>query len=192
MSTKPAEANPYADFIDEKEELDPTKLASISKLAAQIQDEEAGIERLEKELTEAKQRHKKLTEVDMPDLMDEIGVEEFTTAEGLGVKVEKKTRTSLPAARMEEGCDWLEEHGHAAIIKRMVSVAFNKDDEEKAKLMAEVLGNTFEQTEQKRTVHPSTLNAHIRQLIDEGADVDLDLFGVFEQRKAKIKQKKRK
>lgn len=184
--------NPYEQFVEEVEEIDPQKLLSIAQLAKQIEEEEQGMARLLAEMEEAKKRHTKLTTIDLPDVMEACNMETFVTNDGLAVKVEKKTRTSLPAARIEAGCDWLEEHDSGAIVKRVVSIAFNKEDEDKAKMMTEILGNTFPETQQKRSVHPSTLNSHIRQMIEQGMDVDLDLFGVFEQRVAKIGRKKKK
>lgn len=185
-------ANPYADFVQKDEEIDASKLQSISQVAKQIEEEELSMARLAEEMAEAKKRHTKLVSIDMPDLMEAVKMKTFVTNDGLAVKIETKTRTSLPADRSEQGCDWLEEHDSGAIVKRVVSISFNKEDEEKAKLMTEICSASFPETQQKRSVHPSTLNAHIKQMIEAGLPVDLDLFGVFEQRVAKIGRKKQK
>jgi len=67
----------YEQFTDDTQ--DPAKLRSLGNLIQQMQEEEAEVERLERALKAAKERLYAVRDQAIPDAMEEVGIEEFTT-----------------------------------------------------------------------------------------------------------------
>lgn len=162
------------------------QLAALNGLVTRVADEEAEVARLEAELKDAKGRLRGLIEHDIPDLMDEAGVADFTTLSGHKVKIRKTVRCSIPPANKSACMRWLDERGHGGMIKREVAVAFRKDQEEAAGKLADELQGTYENVKTERRVEPSTLRSFIMGQLEEGAEFPMEMFGAFLQRFAKV------
>jgi len=162
------------------------ELNQLQQLAEQQASAEAEIADLEAKLNKAREKHRDLAERQVPELMDQIGMTEFKTTTGLTIKVEEKIRASIPKAKAPLAFHWLKEHGHAAMIKRVVSIAFGKGEDEKAEEFCETLGEQHFEYDDKASVHPSTLAAFVKEKLENGDDIPLDLFGVHRQRASKI------
>lgn len=127
--------------------------------------------------------------------MKELGLKEFKTNDGLAISIGKETVASLPDERKEAGFAWLEANDHAALIKREVLVAFNREDAEKAAKLAEKLRSEYAGVAVKQSIHASTLKAWASKMLDEGKPVPMDIFGIHRYNKADIpglKPKKKK
>ena len=180
----------YSAFtIDET--LDAGKLASLSNLVDHQLDEEMEVARLEGLLKDTQERLRDVAERQIPDLMDEIGLDTITTSAGLKVSVKTTLRASVPVAQRDTAWDWLDAHGHGGMIKRSVQVAFNRDQESAADELVDGLRSKFPNVKTERKVEPSTLKAFIREQLEEGNEVPMELFGAFEQRRAKIEEAKK-
>ncbi len=104
-------------------------LKALASLALDQKRKEAEVARIEEQLNVAKAELKQLAETDIPKLMDEAGMENYTTKDGIKIKINEKIRGSIPKATEAKAFEWLAEHGHGDLIKRLVSVQFNKDEE---------------------------------------------------------------
>ena len=166
-------------------------LAQLSLLASEQQHVEERILEIEKQLEGEKIRLRHLSEVQIPELMDQAGVADFTTREGVKIKVAETIRGSIPLATAGEAMAWLETNGYERLIKRKFLIEFGKDEEGWANKFASDLAKRKRQLKHEvtRAVHPSTLQAFVREQLAEGRDFPMDLFGVYRQRKAKIESK---
>lgn len=163
-------------------------LAQLSATAVELKQAQAEEARLEQELKDAKARVRHLSERALPELMDAAEMSEFSTKDGIKIKVDERIRASIPAANHVNAMSWLEEHGHENLIKRQVIVEFDRDEEAWA--------NKFQRDCEKRkkplnaktkkAVHPQTLAKLIKDELEKGTDVPLDTFGAFRQRFTKI------
>lgn len=169
-----------------KDQVDVGKLGSLSHLVRELDEEDVHIEQLEGELKEAKERRRIVAEMKIPEIMDEIRIANFTTTEGLKVAVKTVVRASIPKGSREEAFDWLDENGHSGLVKREVSVAFTRDQTEDAAKLLENLHGEFPNAKSGRSVHHSSLGAWVRDMLRDGQPVPTELFGVFEQRTAKV------
>jgi len=160
-------------------------LAQLSKLAEEQAGVQAKVAYLEAQLAAARDELKDLAERQVPELMDEVGISEFKTSSGLKIKIAETIRASISKVNAARAFAWLKEHGHAALIKSEVSVAFGKGCESDAEALAKQLSQNFE-VEMNTSVHPQTLAAWVRERLGEGEEVPLDLFGVHRQRVSKI------
>jgi hypothetical protein len=173
----------YSAFV----EVDGTDaLKKLHQLGNEMAQATKNVERLEKELAVAKKRVVDLSETEIPELMDSVGLESFTTREGIPFRIKKSVFASITKANHFKAMKWLDENGHSTLARRHVIVEFSKEQEEDATLLTKALGLKYEDVDQVAKVHPSTLRGWAREQLEAGADVPLDLFGIHTKRIAKI------
>jgi len=161
-------------------------LEELSLLAERLQEANLTVAKAEEALRKAKKVATDLAEHQIPEKMDEIGVENFKTKSGFQIAVKETIRASIPVARKSEAFKWLEDNGHGGLIKRTVVVGFNRDEEDKASSLRDSLESDFENVKTDRKVEPSTLRAFIAERLRANEDIPLPLFGAFRQRTAKV------
>jgi hypothetical protein len=179
----------YSDYQDGEESgIGSNSLASLRELAIRQKELELEVERNREELRASEERLRVISEQTLPEMMDELGVPEFKTSDGLTIKIKETIRASMGKTEKEknDALRWLEQNGHGAMIKRTVEVPFNKGQEDQAreleaKLQGEGLRSSF-----SKKVEPSTLRAFVIECLENGQDIPLDLFKVFRQRSSKV------
>lgn len=185
-------SQPY-DYTDAKREILPSDnvLAQLSGFALDQKKAEAEVERITELLATANANLKRISEVEIPTLMDAAGMTSYTTQDGITIKVDEKIRGSIPEATKDKAFNWLKEHGHDDLVKREFKIQFNKDEEQWAAKFVRDLNARKKKLayEVKRTVHSSTLASFVKGQLEEGVDFPMDIFGVFRQRASKIKVK---
>lgn len=178
----------YTGFGDEAPQADGD-LAMLSNLAEQGRGHQDEVERLDRELKNAQARLKDVVEFKIPELMDKVGMDKFSTKNGLNISIRESIRASMGSGVLKEkNLDWLEAEGHEAVIKMGVEIPFGKslDDRAAAKALASELRERNLPASFARKVEPSTLSALMRELLEAGRPVPEEQFGVFRQRVAKI------
>jgi hypothetical protein len=158
-------------------------LAALSSLADDYREAENKVARLEKELKEAKAALQLIAERHLPDLMEELDINDFSTGSGLKITMGESISAKPRADRRAALYKYLEDHGEGGMIKRTVEFAFgvNKEDEAQEFLKSAGRPGKF-----VKKVEPSTLSAYVRAQLEEGTELPLDLFGVFRKRVAKV------
>lgn len=161
------------------------QLQQLSFLARKQLQLEQQITNLEDALSQTKDALKTVSEGQIPELMNEIGMAEFKLTDGRKVSVKPFYGGRITD---QAAYDWLGEHGHAEIIKGEVRIPYPKGfDEEKLReilIIASELGLTGEAKEE---VHPMTLKAWIRTMIEGAREFPRDLFNVFTGMRTTIK-----
>jgi hypothetical protein len=178
------------DYSQDLPPLGDNILARITGLVQQEREAKAEIERLETELKFARDRYRELTEHELPALMEEAGQKDCTTIDGRQVTVCEVLRASIPEQHRETAHRWLREHNLESIIKVEVTASFGRGEAERAKAMAERVSNSGIPVKMKEAVHPSTLAATLRELIEKGVDFPLDIFGAILMKAVKVTEKK--
>lgn len=183
--TEPVPIHDYSQFQDTP---DDSKLAELTKLANRQAESEAEVARLKSLLTTANEQLRAVAEQELPALMDQLGFSDFKTTTGLKITIRETIRASIPKARADEAFNWLDEHGHAAIVKRQFVASFGRDEEKWARKFAADLRRRKREVsvEDLKKVESSTLRAFVKAQLEDGADIPLELFGVFRQRISKI------
>lgn len=173
------------------EKISDTDVKSLAELCELKQDLEAQVKQIEEALSEKKQELRRVTEVDIPDKMAELGMESFTTTSGTRIEVNSFYAANITQEKARDAFKWLRDNGHGAIIKREIVTRFGKGQEAIADAFVELLGhkhmNKFVARD-KESVHPQTLKAFVREQIESGEDIPLDLLGVHIGKKAVIKR----
>lgn len=169
-------------------EVDDSQLSKISKLANQQLELEHEIALIEEQLKMLKQEHKQVSQTDIPEAMAEVGMSEFKLQDGDKVTVQPYYSASIPKDRINEALDWLRDNNHEDLIKNTVSVDFGRGEDDRADTLRESLQSTGLSYTDKTGVHSSTLRAFVREQVEAGKSLPLDLLGVFIGQKTTIKK----
>lgn len=164
---------------------------AMKKIAALVDEVELANERVrqaEGMLKDASKIRERLLRQDIPDFMEECGLSKIETEEGRKVEVKEELKASIKKDNQEEAYAWLRDNDYGDIIKDEVIVKFGAGDEKLKKKLVKTLmehGYTFET---RGSIHWQTLRAFCKEQIELGNDLfDLELFGVFQYKEAKIK-----
>lgn len=132
-----------------------------------------------------------LEEEQLPELLQEVGVDRITTKNGLNVELDIDVKAKIPNYRKGEALKWLDAHGEGGMAKRTVTVFFNRDQEEDADFLTENLEKDYPAGVTKDySVHASTLKAWAKRKVEAGDEFPHELFGVQIFRRAKVNRNK--
>ena len=162
-------------------------MKTLSSLVKDLDQLTIDINEKEEELKSLKlQKHKMSTE-QIPAMMDEMGVQRLDV-ENLSVSLKPLINASIPPTRRDEAYQWLRENDLDDIIKNDVIMSFGKGEDNMAGDIMYELEQRGMHPEKKTHIHSMTLKAFIRERVEKGLPIDLDLFGAFVARTADIKR----
>ena len=159
----------------------------LSGLVRRYNEKQRQIEETENYLKGLKEEKQRIAFEQIPMLMDEMGIERIDV-DGAIVKLKSFVSASIPADRKQEAFNWLREHGHEGIIKNEIVVSFGKGEDNAAGDVMYQLEEKGFHPEQKTHIHSMTLKGFIREQVEKGNNIDLDLFGAFVGRTAEVKR----
>lgn len=181
----------FEDIFDEGAALDKVDTGTgkaLSSLVRDLRRVEKEIETAEEHLKYLKQQKHKLSVENIPQLMDEMGVERVDV-DGVTVARKMIVHASIPKDRQEEAFAWLRENNLDDIIKNDVTCSFGKGEDNIAGDVIGLLQERGFNPNTKTHVHPSTLKAFVKEQFVAGRPIDLDLFGAFITNAAEIRRK---
>jgi len=155
---------------------------------------EEEVARAEDSLSRAKKKLARLSEYVIPDVMEEMGINEYKTNDGLTIKLKQAIRASISEVNRSDAFGWMTDHDHEAMIK--TSIVIEKpallddfDNAEKLKEALKLVMDSLPNIEAK-SIHSSTLSAFVREKLEDGEEIPLDTFTVFRQVTSVIKTSK--
>ena len=189
------------DFLDELEadvNAGPSKvesvnqvgLSTIAELAVAIRTSEDDIANLENLLKEKKRELLKLTDEDLPSMLQEIGLSEFKLEDGSQVTIKPTYGASIKVEDRPQAYEWLRENGYDDIIKNTVTCAFGRGEDDNASAFAALAEKEGFIPSQKEEIHASTLRAFIKERVENGDEFPSELFGAYVGQRAVIKRSK--
>jgi hypothetical protein len=162
-------------------------MKTLSSLVKDLDQLTIDINEKEEELKSLKlQKHLMSTE-QIPAMMDEMGVQRLDV-ENLSVSLKPLINASIPPTRREEAYQWLRENDLDDIIKNDVILSFGKGEDNIAGDIMYDLEQRGMHPEKKTHIHSMTLKAFVRERVEKGLPIDLDLFGAYVARIADIKR----
>lgn len=167
-------------------------LGKVAELAKAIRLKEQVLELLEQQAKDTRQELLKLTDQDLPGLMQELGLQSFTLDDGSKVEIKATYGGHIKVEDRPEAFSWLRDHGHGDIIKNTVSVLFASGEDSKASALLGELSSMGYAPEQKEDVHSSTLKAWVKERVELGEAFPMHLFGAWVGQRAAIKASKGK
>jgi len=159
----------------------------MAEYARQVKLMDSEIDDLETRLKERKNAFKALTQGEIPDYMEELGIESLTLEDGSKVEMKRAYYGSIKKDNEEACFAWLRENDHGSLIKNIVSVGFGKGEDDISTDTIKRLKDMGLDVSQKTSVHARTLNSFITECMIEGIELDTDLFSVFPFREVKFR-----
>ena len=163
---------------------------ALSDQVTKLQSLEDEIEEQEKKLKELKRNQELLSGEVIPTMMTEMNISTLKLADGSAVEVKPVYGASIPVAKKEEAYTWLRENGLGDLIKNEISVAFGRNEDNKAMAYATLAQGQGYEPIQKLKVEPMTLKALVRERLESGQEMPSDLFNVFAGNRTKITRSK--
>jgi hypothetical protein len=162
-------------------------LTSVAALARRAKMLEKEIEEHESVLKERKEQLRKLEEESIPNMLNELGMKDFTMADGSKITVKPFYSASIKEENRAQAYEWLREHGYDDIIKNTVSVRFGRGEDQLCDTLLNQLREQNYPVEQAQKIEPQTLKAWVREQVERGSEFPTELFGVYVGQKATIK-----
>lgn len=187
MPKKPAKMDFEKDALSK---LNDNNVKRISKLAGQQLNLEDAIHEQTQKLKSMQEDLMELSMVKLPMLMEECGVTAFKLADGSSVEIKESIKASIAAKNKTQAFVWLRDNGYGDIIKNEVVVSFGKGEEERANEFVKTVAQDDHVFVRKESVHSQTLGAFVREQLNTGKDLPMDLLGVFRLHQAQIKKSK--
>ena len=163
-------------------------LRSVSNLAEAMLSLQRQKKLLEERIAEVNRKYNRLADEDLPQLMIEVGVAKIELETGETVEVKPTYGAHIKAENKPEAFQWLRQKGFDDIIKNTVSLAFGRGEDDRAQEFIDVATAAGHVPDQKTDIHPQTLKAWVRERIESGESIPMELFGVFAGQKAIIKR----
>jgi hypothetical protein len=161
----------------------------LSRLAKYAKDQlkaEDSIQYLEQQLSEAKERHRSLSEGLIPELMSILGISEFKLDSGLKVTVKPFFTGKITDENQDAAYKWLEDNGHAAIVKHDLTVQCRLNEDKILERIRQLAKELNLDVKDKMGIHHSTMSAFLKEQITSGSYVPRDLLGVYSGFKTRI------
>lgn len=166
-------------------------LDEVSRLAFEQIALEDQIENISLTLKELTEKLTLIAQTKLPQAMQAVGINKFTTKDGFAIEVKPFYSASIKEDNQEACFAWLKASGHDDIIKNEVKTTFGRGEENLAMKVVETLNLMHIPCTNKKSVHPQTLSAFVREQVESGnPDFPLNTFNVFIGQKAKIKRSK--
>lgn len=174
-------------LFDEAAQPSDDQIKSISQLAFRQRTLQNKIEQMEQQIKTLQRDLKQVQEKDLPEALLAAGCRKYVLSDGTSVEVKDGISASLSEERRVAACDWLKENGYGDIVKEDVGVSFGRGEEKKASELVHALAASGLPVTRKTNVNTSTLKALIREELERGKDMPLDLLGAHRWTKAVIK-----
>ena len=168
------------------------KTENIQSLADQVDklnELQKRIELQEDNLKNSKKQFEYLSAEVIPTMMAEMGLSHLKLMDGSSVDVKPNYSANITIANKDAAFQWLRDNGLGDIIKNEISVSFGRNEDNKAADYANLASERGYQPTQKLKVEPMTLKALVRERIENGKDMPVELFNVFVGNKTTIKRK---
>ena len=180
------------DFEKDQQEV-IQKTNNIQTLADQVEKLNSLQQRMELQEDNLKSTKKEFDHLSgevIPTMMAEMGLSHLKLMDGSSVDVKPNYSASISIANREKAFNWLRENGLGDIIKNEISVAFGRNEDNKAADYAALAEERGFQPTQKLKVEPMTLKALVRERLEAGKSMPTEIFNVFVGNKTTIKRNK--
>ena len=163
-------------------------IQTIAVLAESQVDLEEQIEEINNQLKVLKEKHRRISEEQLPEALKELGISEFKLKNGTKVSTSTYYSARITPDNKEKAFKWLRDNRFADLIKNTVSVSFGRDEDDAAKELRNELTRNGMNTAQKEWVEPMTLKAFVREQVEKGADLPHETFNIYIGQRSKIKR----
>jgi hypothetical protein len=175
-------------FKDASESIPPVeRVKQLSSLAQQQLELEQEMNALEAQMDELKAKHKKVSETDIPECMNELRIKSLILENGLILTIKPYYSGKVDSI---EGYRWLEDNGHGDLIRGEVKMVYPKETpREDINKIREFIKSLGFVSDDKISVHHATLSSWLREMIEGGHEVNREVLNVTTGFRAKLSLK---
>mgnify|MGYP003124720083 CR=1 FL=1 len=166
--------------------VDTAATKDIAESCNKLLETQNEVQKVEDKLKKLKETERELSEMTIPSAMQAAGLSMLKLENGVTVDVRPFYAAKIPASKQEEAFEWLRENGAGGLIKNIVSLNFGKSEDQEASNLVEDLKTRGYAVDQKMKVEPMTLKAYVKERIQNGQKIDMELFGVYIASKTKL------
>ena len=148
------------------------------------------IKQKETEMKELKEDEKVQSGIVIPQIMERMNLSTLKLKDGSEVSVKQIYGASMKADKKAEAINWLRENELGDIVKNEITVAFGRNEDNKAQQYATLARGQGYEPQQKVAVHASTLRLVLEERHKKGGKIPEEFFNTFEGAQTKIKGKK--
>ena len=163
---------------------------SLSDKVIELKNLEDEIENAEESLSKLKEKARYISNVEVPQMMEEMHITKLKLKDGESVEIKKIYGASITPDNQEQAFTWLRNNGLGDIIKNDVTVTFGRGEDNKAADYAVLARGQGYEPVQKIGVHPQTLKAVVRERLESGQEMPSDLFKTYAGNSTKITRRK--
>ena len=175
---------------DQTEVLDRTEnIKSLANQVKSLKELEDELKADEESLKNKKKEIERISGEVIPTMLSEMGLSSLKLADGSAVDVKPYYTANISIANREAAYGWLRSNGLGDIIKNDITVSFGRNEDNKAAQYANLARGQGFQPTQKLKVEPMTLKALVRERIEAGKNMPMDIFNVFVGNRTKITRK---
>jgi len=175
---------------DQEEILDSTEnLTSLATHVKSLRALEDQITANEELLKNKKKELERISGEVIPTMLSEMGLSSLKLADGSAVDVKPYYAANISLKNREAAYNWLRSNDLGDIIKNEITVSFGRNEDNKAAEYANLAKSQGYQPTQKLKVEPMTLKALVRERIEKGVEMPMDIFNVFVGNRTKLTRK---
>lgn len=179
------------EYVHVDDVIDPNDMERVKRLAREMIVTELELDDLMTKAKKLKKKHDFYAEKLIPDLMLEIGLEDFKLTRGARIILKRDVRGSFPQDedKQERAFQHLRDTGNDGIIKSQVTLEYGVGTDSVVRTLLDKLEKELSDlTSQakitaEKTIHHSTLLAFVRRQLQREADPD----SMTEEQRAKFK-----
>lgn len=168
----------YSEFKEVPAEESDDVLARISMLADEMHDIDKQIAESELKTKKLKAAHEQIAVEQLPELFEQVGIEEIKTRSGLPLRLKNKIFTSISKGRKPKAIAWLDANGQGGMVKRCVIIDFDKTQEAKVEALLRLIGKGWPNNRTELDVHSATVKAFVTRQLADGREIPADIFGI--------------
>lgn len=163
-------------------------LVGVADLAHLQVAKEKEVTLLEAQLKRAKAELRKVAEIDLPDMMAQIRLSEIVLQDGQSITIKEDMYATVAKKNKKAAAQWMIDNGQKAIVQNSVSYGFDKGDLDKLQHLTTLLDSSgYDQYSISETMNTGSVKAVIKELLAQGVDVPLELFGAHFVKRAIVK-----
>ncbi len=164
--------------------------SALANLVKAAQDADANIKYYKEQQNIAQKDYDQIIRELIPAAMDSMGLESVSV-EGNSITLQPFVYARITEDNKDACFSYLRGRGLDDIIKNEVKVTFGKGEDNEAGAFLDDAVNKGLSVDNKKTIHPSTLKAVVKDEMSQGrmSEKDLEAFSVFSGIEAKIRRK---
>lgn len=184
------EVDKYSDF--EQEGASGDQLQQIKDAAMKAVALEKQIEDLNAAVALLSADRDLILNKSLPSLLDSAGMESFDLTDGSSIEIKDVVSGTLPSAdkkpkERQKALAWVDKNGGSGLIKTTYKTEFGKGQEKEAAAFEKLITKAKFAAKKDTGIHPQTLCAFVRELLEDGKKVPIETLGIYVGRHAKIK-----